>query len=173
MQVELVVYPWDHEVARGNTPVAVDLFEIGDDSKVLAHVEKVGLVDRQIELPKVLRARDRRLRVVPPQWPHYQDVDLFEGLPDPTYPGTKVVVLPRVPMGPEHLRVVSHPVFEEVLRLHFPSGKREVPTEYDSRVPFHHEDLEIVFRIRHPLLLGHWAHYQDRAGMHSAFVVFI
>ena len=67
MQVELVVYPWDHEVARGNTSVAVDLFEIGDDSKVLAHFEKVRLIDCQIELPKVLRARDHRLRVVTPQ----------------------------------------------------------------------------------------------------------
>lgn len=59
MQVELVVNPWDHEVARGNAPVAVNLVKIGDHSKVLAHVEKVGLVHFKIELPKVLRARDR------------------------------------------------------------------------------------------------------------------
>ena len=53
MQVELVVYAWDHEVARGNTSVAVHLVEVGNHSKVLAHFEKIGLVDSNIEFPKV------------------------------------------------------------------------------------------------------------------------
>ena len=107
MQIELVVYAWDHEIARGNTSVAVDLIEVWDYSKVFAHFEKVGLVDGNIKFPKVQRARDHRLRVVIPQRSHYQDVDLFKGLSDPTHPGIEIVILSLLPLGSEHLRVVS------------------------------------------------------------------